>query len=481
MKKLKNIGLIILFMFMFLPVYCNAEEIVLKVPEMVSKGDKIAIDVVLSTTSATNEFKGTLTFESNTLELLTIEGKNSWKQTSEFSHESPLSLSFTRENGVTGDTTIATLQFAVKSDVAKTNSSLTIEGTYKIEDDETINTLEKTTSTIDIKSTDNTLKSLKLNGDVVDNFSKNVYSYKQIVDSSVITANFEAELNDITATFKEGYEPKTNASLNYGENVFEIVVISASGAELKYTTTIIREDNRGTNNSLSKLIINSNQKLLNFKENTLNYTITTHKLETVDVTAIASDSKATVKVDKPEKLVIGANEIKITVTSEKKEDKVYTVIINNSDKDVDTSLKSLDIFGLDQEIDFQKDNYEYEVLYKSKYTGSLVINPAVNNPDEAEVYKEGYENDIAKLKADGKITIEVRSKDGDEKATSFYTITFKKDTRINFFLILGLIIFTVLLIIFIKLFIKNKKQKQENIKKEEDLVKTKKLEKIVKE
>jgi hypothetical protein len=44
-----------------------------------------------------------------------------------------------------------------------------------------------------------------------------------------------------------------------------------------------------------------------------------------------------------------------------------------------------------------------------------------------------------------------------------------------------LIIFTVLLIIFIKLFIKNKKQKQEIIKKEEDLVKTKKLEKIIKE
>ena len=481
MKNIKRIGFILLFIFMFLPIYCKAEEIVLKAPQMASKGDKINVDIVLSTISATNEFKGTLTFESNVLELLTMEGKDSWKQESSFSRESPLSLVFSRENGVTGDTTIASLQFVVKKDVAKTNTVLSIEGTYKMQDDETINTLEKNTANIDIKSTDNTLKSLKLNGELVDNFSRNVYSYKQIVDSSVVTASFDAELNDNSATFKQGFEPKSNASLNYGENVFEIVVVSASGAELKYTTTIVREDNRGTDNTLSDLIINSNQKLLNFKKNSLNYTITTHKLETIEITAIPSDSKATVKIDKPDKLIIGANEVKVTVTSEKKEDKVYTIIINNSDKDVDTTLKSLEVFGLDEDIDFQKDDNEYVVLYKSKYNKSIVINPIVNNPDEAEVYKEGYENDIAKLKAGGKITIEVRSKDGDEKATTFYTITFKKDTRINFFLILGLIIFTVLLIIFIKLFIKNKKQKQEANKKEEDLVKTKKLEKINKE
>lgn len=481
MKNIKRIGLLILFVFMFLPIYCKAETVVLKTPQTVSKGDKITVDVVLSTEVTVTEFKGTISFESNVLELSSIEEKDNWKQQSKFSKESPISIVFNRENGVTGDTTIASLQFIVKSDVTKTNTMLSIEGTYKTQDDETINTLEKSISNIDIKSTDNTLKSIKINGSDVDNFSKNVYSYKQIVDSSVFTVNFDAELNDSTATFKEGYEPQKGASLNYGENVFDIIVISASGAELKYSVTIIREDNRGTNNSLSELIINSNKKLLNFRENTLNYTITTHKLETVDVTATPSDPKATVKIDKPEKLVIGPNEIKITVTSEKNESKVYTIIVNNSDKDVDTSLKSLDVFGLDGEIDFQKNIYEYEVLYKSKYTGSLVINPTVNNPDEAEVYKEGYENDIAKLKADGKVTIEVRSKDGDEKATSFYTITFKKDTRINFFLILGLIIFTVLLIIFIKLFIRNKKQKQEESKNEEELAKTKRLEKVVKE
>ena len=265
MKKNIKICLIILFAFLVLPIYCKAEEVVLKVPEMASKGDKITVDVVLSTTVATNEFKGTLTFESNVLELSTMEGKDNWKLDSEFSRESPLSLVFSRENGLTGDTTIATLQFIVKSDVTKTNTVLSIEGTYKKQDDETISTLEKSTSNIAIKSTDNTLKSLKINGENIDNFSKNVYSYKQIVDSSVITASFDAELNDNTATFKEGYEPKTNASLNYGENSYEIVVVSASGAELKYTVTIVREDNRGTNNNLAELkIILNNLALILF-------------------------------------------------------------------------------------------------------------------------------------------------------------------------------------------------------------------------
>ena len=72
-----------------------------------------------------------------------------------------------------------------------------------------------------------------------------------------------------------------------------------------------------------------------------------------------------------------------------------------------------------------------------------------------------------------------------------YTITFVKDNRINFFLLLGLAIFVVLLIIFIRLFINKNKEKNQtgtkkpitskDEKKQEDLEKTKRLEKVVKQ
>ena len=482
MKRIKTL-LLILALALFLPISVNAEEnkVTIKAPSMASKGNEISVDIVLSSDVEVDGFKGIFTYESSALELLNYEIKDNWKLSGTFSKESPVSLDLTHENGIALNSTVITIKFKIKDDATQTSTSLSIEGTSKVKEDETINTLEKSTTTIEIKSRDNSLKSLKLNGVDINNFSPNTYSYKELVESTVTTANFDAELNDKTATYKDGYAPKTSASLDYGDNVFEIIVVSASDEEKKYTVTVVRQDNRGTENRLSELIVNSNKKLFTFKEDTLNYTITTHKLETIDIVAKAKYPKATVKIDKPEKLVIGTNTIKITVLSEKNEEKVYTITVNNSDKEIDTTLKKLELFGVDEDIDFKSDVKDYEILYKSKYKDKLVIKAEVNNPDEAEVDKAGYEADIEKLGPGKKITIKVYAKDGTEGVESYYTITFKQDNRINFFLILGIFIFIVLLIIFIYLFIKNKKQKKEIIIKEEELQKTKRLEKIIKE
>lgn len=480
MKKIRTILLLITLLFV-LPIAVNAEENSVKIiaPEMVSKGNEMSVDIVLSSDVAVDGFKATFTYESSALELLNYELKDNWKQKGKFSTETPVSFDFSHENGIAGNSTIITVKFKVKEDVAKTSTQLSIEGTSKVKEDETINTLEKNTVNIDIKSRDNTLKSIKLNGKDINNFSSKTYEYTQLVESTVTTANFEAELNDKTATYKEGYEPKTQASLDYGENKYDIIVVSASNEEKKYTITVIRQDNRGTDNYLDKLIVNSNPNLFSFDKNTLNYTITTHKLENIDIEAVAHDPKATVKIAKdPEKMIIGTNKITITVLSEKNEERVYTIIVNNSDKDIDTSLKNIELFGCDQDLDFKKDIYDYELRYNSKYRDSLVIKAEVNNPDEAVV---NVEKDFSKLKAGDKITITVSAKDGTKNVESYYTITFVKDTRLNFFLLLGIIIFIVLLVVFVYLFIKNKKQKKEIELKEEELQKTKRLEKIIKE
>ena len=480
MKKIRTILLLISLLFV-LPIAVNAEENSVKIiaPEMVSKGNEMSVDIVLSSDVAVDGFKATFTYESSALELLNYELKDNWKQKGKFSTETPVSFDFSHENGIAGNSTIITVKFKVKEDVAKTSTQLSIEGTSKVKEDETINTLEKNTVNIDIKSRDNTLKSIKLNGKDINNFSSKTYEYTQLVESTVTTANFEAELNDKTATYKEGFEPKTQASLDYGENKYDIIVVSASNEEKKYTITVIRQDNRGTDNYLDKLIVNSNPNLFSFDKNTLNYTITTHKLESIDIEAVAHDPKATVKIAKdPEKMIIGTNKITITVLSEKNEERVYTIIVNNSDKDIDTSLKNIELFGCDQDLDFKKDVYDYELRYNSKYRDSLVIKAEVNNPDEAVV---NVEKDFFFFFAGDKITITVSAKDGTKNVESYYTITFVKDTRLNFFLLLGIIIFIVLLVVFIYLFIKNKKQKKEIELKEEELQKTKRLEKIIKE
>jgi len=480
MKKIK-LFLLFISIFMLLPVVVNAAENSVKInaPTMVSKGTDVSVDIVLSSDVAVDGFKANFTYESSVLDLLNYELIDNWKQTSSFETTSPVSFDFIHENGLIGNSTVIRIKFRVKNDVTKTSTSLSIEGTSKSKEDGTIHPLAKNTVNIDIKSRDNTLKSLKLNGVEINNFSPNTYGYTQLVESTVTTANFEAELNDNTATYKKGFEPKQGASLDYGENKYEIIVVSASGEEKKYEVTVIRQDNRGTDNYLDKLIINSNQHLFTFDKNTLDYTITTHKLKDIDVEAIAHDPKATVKISRdPEQMIIGKNIIKITVVSEKNEERIYTITVNNSDKSIDTKLKNIELFGCDQEIDFKKDVFDYELLYKSKYRESLVIKAEANNPDEAIV---SIDKDFSKLKPGDKIMIIVSAKDGTPNAESYYTITFKKDTRLNFFLLLGIIVFIVLLIIFIYLYFKNKKEKKEIELKEEELQKTKRLEKIIKE
>lgn len=479
MKRLRLLIIALIAFFGIPNIVLAANPISIDSPAMASKDEEISVDIKLYSEVAIDGFKATFTYETSALELLGIVNKNDWVQESTFSNQSPLTLDFTNENGITGTTTVATLKFKVKKDVAKTSTILTIEGTTKNKTDETINTLEKVTKTIEIKSTDNTLKDLKINGETLTNFSPKQYEYTKTVDASVTTANIEATLNDKTASFKDKYGPKSGAPLDYGENIFEIIVISASNEEKKYVLTIIREDNRGTNNDLQSLIINSNPKLLsNFAKDSLKYVVTTHKLKTIDITAEAQDPKATVIIEKPDELVIGKNEIKIIVMSEKKDEKVYTIIINNSENDIDTSLSDIELFGCDEDIKFEKNKYDYELTYKSKYKDTLVIKPELSNKDEAEVDKAKLDKDMSNLGPGKTITIIVKAKDGTEGVESTYTITFKEDNRINFFLILGLIIFIVLLVIFIKLLINNKKEKKIIEEKEKDLEKTKRLEKI---
>lgn len=474
MEKIKRILLILFLLLVPINVFAES-KCSIKMPDMISPGGELSIDIIVNNDVAIDNFKATLTYETSVLELLNIENKNSWIDNTEVVKASPLALDFAHNNGIKGETTIATIRFKVKETASKSETIISIDASTRNKEDETINTLDKISKTIPIKSTDNSLSDIRMNGETLTNFSSTVYKYNQIVNSGVTTVTFEATLSDKTAKFKEKYEPKKNAPLDYGENNFEIIVISAAGEEKKYVVTIIREDNRGTNNYLKQLIVNSNQRLFNFNKETLLYTITTHKLEEIDVSAEAEDPSATVEIKKPEKLEIGENEIKVIVTSEKKEERVYTIKVNNLDTEIDTTLKNIELFGCDESIKFDKNKFDYELTYKSKYKEELVIKPVLNNPDEADY---SMDKEISNLSPGDKVTITVSAKDGTKNVESYYTITFKKDNRVNFFLILGITIFIVLLVIFIKLVIENKKEKKKIEEKEKEIEKTKRLEKI---
>lgn len=434
--------------------------------DLSSPGKTVTFDIKINADTTVNSYNATLTYETSILEFVGIENKNNWKGSNAIA-DSPVELSFTRENGITGESVVATLTFKVKADVTKADTVLTLEGRTTDEEGGTINNLTKTTKNLAIKSTDNTLKDLKLNGTTIVNFSPNTYSYALQVPAITVTANIDATLNSATATFVEGYGSRA-VPLEYGDNVIEVKVKSAAGEEKTYVLTITRQDNRGTNNDLKSLILNAGKVKLNFNKDVLEYRIKTYQLETIEVDATAEDDKAEVKIDKPEQLVIGQNVISIVVTSEDGHDKTYKVILDNVDYMIDTALKDLELFGCDENIHFKPDVFDYEVRYKTKYKDSLVIKPIVRSVDEdVKIDEPLLEKTMSNLEVGSVVQIRVYATDGTE---SMYTITFIKDTRLNFFLLLGSVIFVVLLVIFIVLLVKYRKEK----KKEKQIKEVKK-------
>lgn len=444
--------------------------------DLTSPGMVVTYDIKVNAENTVEEYNVSLSYETDALELVGIENKNNWKGNNSITSASPVGLKFSHENGITGETVIATLKFNVKSNVTKADTLLTLsKSTTVTQETQTINNLEDVSKTVLIKSTDNSLKDLKLNGKTVVNFSPNTFSYSLQVPAETTTANIDAVLNSSTATFVDKYGSRA-VPLDYGENVIEVKVLSAASIERTYIINVNRMDNRGTNNDLKSLILNSGKIKLDFDKDSLLYNVKTHKLTDIDVEAYAVDSKATVKIEKPEVLVTGENTINIIVTSEDGKDKTYKVVLNNVDYDVDTSLKDIEIFGLDENFKFDSKVFDYEIRYKTTYKDSIVFKPVLNTKDEeVKIDEPLFEKTSNNIEIGSVVKIRIYSPDGTE---SMYTITFVEDTRINFFFLLGLLIFIILLFIFIHMLVGLKKDKKKKKEKKKELEKTKKLKKI---
>ena len=295
MKKIKYLLLLIVFFYPFLTfaepetdenegneqtvekeevkeeIYLNTLEGI----EKISPGDVVTYELKVKSTGAVSEYNVTLTYENTVIELISVENSGNFKGNNSIT-KSPVELTFKHDTGITGEITVAVLKFRAVKDGNKSDCTITLDGRVKIEG-ETIKTMPKYTKNLSIKSTDNTLKSLKLNGTDIVNFKPTLYSYTQEVDSSMLYANIDAELNSTTATFKEGFGSRS-IPLEYGENQIEIKTVADSGDEKTYVITLIKPDNRGTDNSLKNIILNSGKIKLDFDSKTLLYYIKTYKL-----------------------------------------------------------------------------------------------------------------------------------------------------------------------------------------------------------
>ncbi|MDD6879232.1 MAG: cadherin-like beta sandwich domain-containing protein [bacterium] len=478
MKEKKWALVLFIMVFMF-PVYIYAApKVVINGNDAISSNETVDFTVSMKSDDEKDmvKFESTLKYDSEILELTSIikddkwSGSNSTKSTGN-------NLIVLTNSGVTGQTNVVIFRFKVKnSNKSFTTISLEdIKVTVKsneveepIDTAESIETVSNIRKDINIKSDDNTIKSIKINSKELNGFISSVYNYTIEVDSLIDNIKIDAILNDPnTSKFDDEYGPRTE-NLEYGSNKILLKTISESGKSATYTINIIRKDDRVANTDLKNIIINGGQIKINFDKSVLSYTVKTFKLETIEISADADDSTSKVSIDAPKKLIIGDNKVKITVTAVTGDTKEYNLLIVNTEVATDTRLKNLSVKGIN--IGFNSDKYKYIVRYDKKYKEGLTIyQTTLSNDTEVEIL--GNTN----LKAGDTVKIVVNALDGS--SISEYYIYLEKDTRINFFLILDIVVGLVLIVLIIIQVKKRKKIKEKKIEeqKEEELEKTKEM------
>lgn len=464
---------IFILVALLFPLTVNAEsfDVNLTGIKTAAIGEKIDLTISLKSTSEMQELETNLKYDNNILELVSISKEDSWTGNNALQSNGNNNLKFSNK-GITGESNIAVLRFKVKSSEKSTTTVTLDEIKVKINDENeessTVLTHDKIKKDITIKSDDNTLKNIKIDDKAISGFNSSTYNYNIEVDSQVELVKINATLNDEKkSSFVDDFGPR-EVELDYGKNEVLLKVKSESENIATYKLNIIRKDDRVANTDLKSIIINGGKNKINFDKNVLSYTVKTFKLETIDIIAEPDDSTSTVKIDAPSKLIIGENKVRITVTAVTGDKKEYNLLIVNGEVETDTRLKNLSIKGIN--IDFNSDKYEYRIRYNKKYKNGLSIIKTTLSPD-TEVEVIGNTN----LKNDSVIKIIVTALDGS--GSSEYKIILEKDKRINFFLILDLVISVVLIILIIIQVKKRKKAKKELIEKEKEaeLEKTKEI------
>ena len=271
---------------------------------------------------------------------------------------------------------------------------------------------------IRILSNINTLKKLEVtNHKITPTFDSNITSYKVTTTNSNITINAIKTDESSTITGDIGEQ-----ELAIGANNFRIYVTSARG-EIRtynlYVTRKIKDLPKSSDITLKNISLSTGK--LDFDKNKFLYTINVdNTIENIDIKALPNNAKATVNIEKPDKLVIGENTITITVIAEDGTVGKYVIIVNRKEKlSNDATIKKLHIKGYN--LNFDSSNYEYLLAIKDEK--SLDIEVILNN-DKSKYKITGNKN----LTNNSTIKITVTAEDNTKKE---YKIKITKEIESN--------------------------------------------------
>lgn len=257
--------------------------------------------------------------------------------------------------------TFATVTFKAKNITSDKTGSFTLSSkeTADASGKAVTSTNKGTSVKVHIPDTDNTLKSLTINGVSVSNFSSNTLNYTYKTEASSI--KIAAVANSTTATIT-GTGTKT---VKYGTNTFNVVVKAENGVSKTYKITVTRQDNRESINTLESLAVNGYTITPTFNKNTKEYSLTVENdIETVQINATKTSTKSSFVSgygSREVKLNYGENKVYVKVKAENETINTYTITIKRKDnRSTNNNLKTLtSSLG---NIKFDKNTLVYSIL-----------------------------------------------------------------------------------------------------------------------
>ena len=268
---------------------------------------------------------------------------------------------------------------------------------------------------VDTRSADNSLKQLELyNGtemlDFV--FDNKKTSFDVAVDGIVEKVTIKPTLNDEKAKFVAKYGAR-DVKLNYGKNKVEIRVQAENEQIKTYTLNITREDNRSTDGTLSKLLVN--EVSVPLEKDKYEYDVNLkYNVEETKIEATPANEKSKVEY-KDIKLVDGVNPpVVIKVTAENGDKKEYKLNIKRlTEEESKIELEKIEIVGYAFPFDKNTKTYNLDVKKEDESLNIVVV------PDT--VQKEILGN--KELVNNSTVIVRVT----DDNGTETYTINVHKE------------------------------------------------------
>lgn len=324
----------------------------------------------------------------------------------------------------------------VKIVVTNDKSDDKIENTYNI------------SITLHEKSSDITLKSLKVNDDDI-TLLKDVYVYNYMAKYSDDEIVINAILNDTNA--KVTMEDKYSFPLDRSSQSIDFTVTAENGTNKNYRIVLMRGNKPDT--FLKSLKVDHGN--INFDKNILEYNFNVdYSVNELIIEAIANSEDATVKIEK-DSLVVGENTIKIIVTNDKavSEYILYVTREENKDKSL-ANLKSIKIKEYPN-FDFEENVLDYTIKFKDIPSKLTITAESLSSDGKVEII--GNED----LDDDSKIIIKNTLIEAEIERE--YTITLvldeeKEHSKLS--IIIGIVILVITMIVLFVLEIRERKNKR---------------------